>query len=168
MYSRTMQSAGLFLVLASLLTLSARTAGAAAPNVYGYWKTLDRDTGKVQSIVKLFEHEGKLVGKVIKQFPKPGEKLNTVCSECNGKQKGKPVVGLIFFWGFEREEGSSTKWVDGTILNPSDGKTYNGEAELSADGQTLSVYGYVSFLVKLGGTSTWKRPSPEELKSIER
>lgn len=168
MYSRKMKSAGLFLVLTSILTLSSQATFAANDkSPYGYWKTLDRDTGKVSSIVKLFESDGKLVGKVVKQFPQPGEKPNTVCTECSGKQKGKPVVGLIFFWGFEREEGSTTKWVDGTILNPQDGKTYNGEAELSADGQTLSVYGYISFLVKLGGTSTWKRPSAEELKAIE-
>jgi uncharacterized protein (DUF2147 family) len=167
MYSLKWQSAGLLLVLASILTLSAQTATAANNKaVYGYWKTLDRDTGKVQSLVKLFEYEGKLVGKVVKQYPLPGAKPNTVCTECSGKQKGKPVVGLVFFWGFEQEEGSTTKWVDGTILNPQDGKTYNGEAELSADGQTLTVYGYVSFLVKLGGNSTWKRATAEETKGL--
>jgi uncharacterized protein (DUF2147 family) len=135
-------------------------------SVLGYWKHLDDDTGKTQSIFKLFEFEGKLVGKIVKIIPKPGEKPQTVCSECSGKQKDKPVVGLVFFWDFVADKENNKKWVDGKILNPADGKTYNAEAELSADGTKLSVYGYIRILVKLGGTSVWQRPTAEEIKGI--
>jgi hypothetical protein len=30
----------------------------------------------------------------------------------------------------------------------------------------LKVYGYVSFLVKLGGSSVWQRPTAAELQGI--
>jgi uncharacterized protein (DUF2147 family) len=167
------------LVVASILTLSSSTLSTStasadkssetvAPDkaVLGYWKHVDDDTGKAQSIFKLFEYQGKLVGKIVKVFPKAGEKPQTVCSECEGRQKDKPVVGLIFFWDFVRDKENNRKWVDGKILNPADGKTYSCEAELSADAKTLNVFGYVRILVKVGGTSVWQRPTPEELQGI--
>jgi uncharacterized protein (DUF2147 family) len=165
-------SAGIaLLVLASLLTLSStHTASAAGAGddkaVLGFWKHLDDDTGKTQSIFKLFMYEGKLVGKIVKVFPKAGKPAQTVCTECEGRQKNKPISGLIFFWDFVRDEDGPGKWTDGKILNPEDGKTYNATAELSKDGKTLKVFGYIQVLVKLGGTSVWKRPTPEELQGL--
>jgi uncharacterized protein (DUF2147 family) len=154
------------LVLASILTLSTQTAFAVDKSVLGYWKHVDDDTGKTQSIFKLFEYQGKLVGKIVKVFPKGSAKAQTVCTECSGTQKNKPVVGLIFFWDFVRDEDSPKKFVDGKILNPEDGKTYNAEAELSEDGKSLAVFGYIRLLVKVGGTSKWLRPTPDELQGL--
>jgi uncharacterized protein (DUF2147 family) len=170
---RTMQSRGiLFLVLAPIVALSLQTASAADNSttdkgVYGYWKSIDKDTGKTQSIFRLWEDKGKLIGKIVKTYPRAGGKpAQTICSECSGAQKDKPVVGLIFLWGFSREDGNDKKWTDGKVLNPEDGKTYNAEVTLSDDGKTLTVYGYIRVLVKLGGTSDWKRPTAEEMRGI--
>jgi uncharacterized protein (DUF2147 family) len=167
MHMRAMQSAGTWLlVVASLLALSARTAVADNKSVLGYWKHIDEDTGKTQSIFKLFEYQGKLVGRIVKVFPKPGKKAQSVCSECTGRQHNKPVVGLIFFWDFVPDEDGKGKWVKGQILNPDDGKTYNAEAELSEDGKRLKVFGYIRVLFKIGGSSVWQRPTPDELQGI--
>jgi uncharacterized protein (DUF2147 family) len=154
------------LALASVLALANRTTAADDKSVYGYWKHIDEDSGKTQSIFKLWEYQGKLVGKIVKTYPIPGKKKQDVCSECSGSQKGKPVEGLLFFWNFVRDDENKAKWVDGKILNPEDGKVYNAEAELSADGQKLSVFGYIRLLVKVGGTSVWQRPTAEELKKL--
>lgn len=162
---RTTLFAGL--VLASILSASVQTASADDKAVLGYWKHVDEDSGKTLSIFKLFEYQGKLVGKIVKTFPKEGKPAQSVCTECAGRQKDKPVVGLIFFWDFVHEEGSTTKWTDGKILNPEDGKTYNAEAELSADGKTLKVFGYIRLLFKVGGTSNWQRPTPAELQGVQ-
>jgi uncharacterized protein (DUF2147 family) len=155
-----------FLVLASFLALSTHTASAEDKGVYGYWKHIDEDTGKTQSIFKLWEYQGKLVGRIVKTFGKKGAKPQTVCSECSGSQKDKPIVGLIFFWSFVKDEENPNKWVDGKILNPEDGNVYNAEAELSPDGKTLKVFGYIRLLIKLGGSSVWQRPTAEELQGI--
>lgn len=149
------------------LTFAPRTHAASANDgVYGYWKKVDEDTGKTLSIFKLWKHDGKLVGRIVKTFPKAGEKAQTTCDECSGKQKGKPIIGLVFLWGFERDEDNARKWVDGTVLNPSDGETYNCEVELSEDGKKLAVFGYVRLLFKVGGTDVWSRPSAAELREI--
>jgi uncharacterized protein (DUF2147 family) len=172
MHSRRTQfaSIGLLAVAACIAgALSTQTASASSDkdkSVLGYWKHIDDDSGKTQSIFKLFEYKGKLVGRIEKVFPTPGKRAQTNCTECSGSQKGKPVVGLIFFWDFVRDSDSDRKWVDGQILNPDDGKTYNAEAELSEDGKTLKVFGYIRILVKIGGSSVWQRPTPEELAGL--
>lgn len=154
------------LVLAVVASSSAQTASAEDKGVLGYWKHVDEDSGKTLSIFKLFEYQGKLVGKIVKTFPSAGKPAQSVCTECAGRQKDKPVVGLIFFWDFVHEEDSDKKWVDGKILNPEDGKVYNAEAELSEDGKTLKVFGFIRLLFKVGGTSNWQRPNAVELRGI--
>jgi uncharacterized protein (DUF2147 family) len=159
-----------FIALASILALalSTRTAPAEADNnsALGYWKHIDEDTGKPQSIFRLFEDKGKLVGRIEKVFPKPGKEAQTFCSACTGAQKNAAIVGLIFFWNFVRDPSSDDKWVDGKILNPENGKIYNAEAELSKDGKALKVFGYIRVLFKIGGTSVWQRPSAADLQGL--
>ena len=175
MHVRRRVSAGAsYLLLAALLTLATQSALADQPpnaaanrkSVLGYWKHIDEDTGKTQSIFRLFEYKGKLVGRIEKVFAKPGKKAQTICSDCPGAQKGKPVVGLIFFWNFVPDEDDDRQWVDGKILNPEDGNTYNAEAELSEDGKTLKVFGFVRILFKIGGSSVWQRPTAAELQGL--
>lgn len=165
---RKMQMASLgFLVLASLLMLTNQTAFADDKSVFGYWKHIDEDSGQTQSIFKLWEYQGKLVGKIVKIFPVPGKpKKQETCTECSGSQKDKPIEGILFFWNFVHDQENKLKWVDGKVLNPEDGKVYNAEAELSADGQKLSVFGYIRLLVKVGGTSVWQRPTAADLKLL--
>lgn len=158
------------LVLGSVLSVSVQTVHAddsANSGVFGYWKAIDKDSGKTQSIFRLWEDKGKLVGKIVKTFPKPnGDKAQEICTECSGHQKGQPVKGLIFLWGLEKDKDNPRKWVDGKVLNPENGKTYNVEVEVSQDAKTLKVYGYISLLVKLGGENLWKRPTPDEMKGV--
>jgi uncharacterized protein (DUF2147 family) len=175
MYIKKHLGGALLLALVSVFTLStlvpvqsASAADTQAENKgpYGYWKSVDKKTGKTQSIFKLSDEKGKLTGKIVKAFPKPGEKYNPVCSDCEGDRKGKPKIGMVFFWDFVPAKGKARKWVDGKILNPDDGKTYGSEAELSEDGTKLDVYGYIRILIKIGGTSTWLRPTAAELEGI--
>ena len=151
---------------ASMLTLSRQTALAKDEAIFGYWKYTDEDTGKTQSVIRLWEDKGKLVGRIVKVFMKRGGgRPQATCSECPGAQRNKPIDGMIFMWNFVRDEGRDTKWVEGKILNPEDGKTYNCELTLSKDRKTLAMYGYIRVLIKLGGTTTWQRPTPQEIQA---
>lgn len=154
-------------VVCAFFALSAPRASADENHgVFGYWKNIHEKSGQTQSIFRVWEDKGKLVGKIVKTFSVPGEPAQEKCTECAGAQKDKPVQGLIFFWGFQRDKDNPRKWVDGKILNPRDGKTYNCEAELSEDGKTLNVYGYIRIVVKVGGTSVWQRPNADEMRGI--
>jgi uncharacterized protein (DUF2147 family) len=173
--SRIRSARVLLLALASLLTLSALVSSRAAfatdsqganEGPYGYWKSVDKKTGQLQSIFKLYDDKGKLTGKILKIFPKPGEEHDPICHKCEGSRKDQPKVGIVFFWNFAPAKDKPNKWVDGKILNPDDGKIYSSEATLSDDGKSLSVYGYIRIIFKVGGTSIWQRPTAAELQSI--
>jgi hypothetical protein len=43
---------------------------------------------------------------------------------------------------------------------------YDAEAELAADGKSLKVFGYIRVIVKIGGSSVWKRPTAAELEGL--
>ncbi len=153
-------------MIASILVLSPKRAAADDKTVLGYWKHIDDDSGKTQSIFKLFESNGKLIGRIEKTFSTPKKKAQDICTKCSGSQKNKPIVGLIFFWDFVRDKAEPNKWVDGKILNPEDGKVYDAEATLSADGESLKVFGYIRVIVKIGGSSVWKRPTAAEIAGL--
>lgn len=167
MYLHRTRFVGVWLLgVASILTLSTQTGFADDKGVFGYWKVIDEDTGKTQSVIRIWEDKGKLVGRIVKVFIKRGGgKPQPTCTECSGSLHNKPIDGMVFIWNFVRDEGSERKWVEGKVLNPEDGNTYNCELELSKDGKTLSMYGFIRVLVKIGGTSTWVRPTPEEIQA---
>jgi uncharacterized protein (DUF2147 family) len=167
MYLHRTQFVGVWLLgVVSILTLSTQTAFAEDTGIFGYWKFVDEDVGKTQSVIRLWEDKGKLLGKIVKVFFKRGGgKRQETCSDCPGATRDKPIDGMIFMWNFVRAEASANKWIEGKILNPEDGKTYNCELELSKDGKTLAMYGYIRILVKIGGTTTWQRPTLEEIQA---
>jgi uncharacterized protein (DUF2147 family) len=156
------------LMLSSVLVVQSVSATSTQRDqgVNGYWKSLDKDTGKPQSIFELYEEQGKLNGKIVKVFPKLGEKYDPICRECPGAQKNQPKIGLVFFHSFVRSKDKPRKWIDGKLLNPENGKTYGAEVELSPDGSQLSVYGYIRILFKIGGTNVWVRPTEDELQNL--
>src|ERR1700712_2766349 len=159
MFSRNQLGGALLLALASIVsvstlmsavTVSAADSQAENKGPYGYWKSVDKKTGKTQSIFKLTDEKGKLTGRIVKAFPKAGEKYNPICDKCDGERKDQPKLGMVFFWNFVPDKKTPRKWVDGKILNPDDGKVYGSEAELSEDGTKLDVYGYIRILIKIG------------------
>jgi len=48
------------------------------------------------------------------------------------------------------------KWEDGEIYDPTNGKTYSCEMELSEDGKELDITGYIGF-TWIGRTSTFTK-----------
>jgi uncharacterized protein (DUF2147 family) len=87
-------------------------------------------------------------------FKQPGEqKIVTICTKCEGMQKNAPMLGLTIVKDMRRD---GAKYENGTILDPRDGKVYHAQMELSADGQKLSVRGYLGIPL-LGQTQVWNR-----------
>ena len=139
---------GLLAALASFfITVSASplTAGPT-DGVAGCWRTISDKDGKVKSKVCLWENKkGKLLG-VIKKLYNPDEP-NPKCTKCTGKQKNKPIEGLLFLWGLKK---GSDAWEKGWILDPENGKRY--KAKIWRKGNKLKVRGYIGFLYR---TQTW-------------
>ncbi len=136
----------------STAQLSADQPSANSP--IGYWKTVDDKTGKARSIVKIFELNGELRGRIEKLLDLPSGAKVPSCEKCPGDKKGKPVLGLEFLWGFKRDGAS---WGEGAVLDPEEGKVYKANLELLDGGKRLKLFGFVRVLFKIGRSQTWTR-----------
>ncbi len=119
----------------------------------GLWKTVDDVTGKVKSIVTIWEESGKLYGRVQKLVNPDPQDRNPRCNDCTGDQKGKPVIGLRILWDLQRDGDG---WSGGTILDPANGKTYRCQLALEEGGMKLKVRGFIGISL-LGRTQHWLR-----------
>ena len=154
------------LSLALFLATTAGTAFAAsAPDqtVAGFWQQADND-GHVGAWFYFTEVDGLYRGRLVKMFKQPGDqKLVTVCSKCDGKQKDAPMLGLAIIKDMRRD---GLKYNNGTILDPRDGKVYHAQMEISPDGQKLSVRGYLGIPL-LGQTQVWSRLPDNAIPAVQ-
>jgi uncharacterized protein (DUF2147 family) len=119
----------------------------------GTWKTIDDETGKPKSIVKLYKQDGKLYGKIIKLFREPGEEQDPICDLCEGANHNKKIIGMVIVNGLEYDDG---EWEgDDGILDPKNGKLYDCKIWVDEDDDNiLNVRGYIGFFFR---TQTWHR-----------
>ncbi len=119
----------------------------------GTWKTIDDETGKPKSIVKLYKQDGKLYGKIIKLFREPGEEQDPICDLCEGANHNKKIIGMVIVNGLEYDDG---EWEgDDGILDPKNGKLYDCKIWVDEDDDDiLNVRGYIGFFFR---TQTWHR-----------
>jgi uncharacterized protein (DUF2147 family) len=137
-------SRAIAIVNAVLLIAASSTSLLAqprTPTAAGLWEKLD-SSGQPEAEFQIMDCNGLYQGKIVKIFPRPGEEDPSTfrCTECEGEQKDAPVVGLTLVKGMRRE---GLDYRDGTILDPRDGSTYSALMELSPDGQTLTIRGYL-------------------------
>jgi uncharacterized protein (DUF2147 family) len=119
-------------------------------SVIGKWKTIDDETGKAKSIVRIYEEDGKIFGEVYKILT-PGEE-NKKCTECSGDLHNKPIRGMQILKNLVEDDD---EWNDGTIFDPNNGKTYKCYITLESKDK-LKVRGYIGFSI-IGRTQFWYR-----------
>jgi uncharacterized protein (DUF2147 family) len=147
-------------LILSVLAGSLFAAGAraednprAASSPVGRWKTIDDVTGKVKSVVAIWEEKGKLYGRIQKLLNPDPKDPNPTCDDCAGEQKGKPVIGLRILWDLQK---NGDGWSGGTILDPANGKTYKCLISVEEGGTKLKVRGFMGVPL-LGRTQYWLR-----------
>ena len=127
--------------------------GVATKSPVGRWKTVDDATGKVKSVVTIWEDAGKLYGRIQKLVDPDPHDPNPRCTPCTGEQKGRPVTGLRILWDLQKDGDA---WSGGTILDPESGKMYKCLLSLEDGGEKLKVRGFIG-LSLLGRTQYWLR-----------
>ena len=148
------------LIIAWLLLCSmCQFSWAAEDSVEGIWTTFDEESGKADSLVKIWVEQGELKGKIIKLI-EPDEE-NPKCTECEGAFKDMPILGLQFIWGLTKEDGV---WDDGNILDPGTGSIYTSKIEVIESGKKLDVRGYIGFAFA-GRSTVWERADEELIKA---
>lgn len=119
-------------------------------SILGKWKTIDDVTGKEKGIVEIYEHKGKIYGKIIDIFE--ADKKHLKCDKCQGEEKGKPILGLNIIKGLVK---NGEVYDSGKIIDPKNGKSYN--CKVSFEGKDkLIVRGFVGISI-LGRSQTWTR-----------
>ncbi len=121
-----------------------------AQTVFGKWKTFDEHTNEYESIIEVYEQEGKAYAKVY-HIVDP-EKREAICIGCKDDRKNKPILGLELMTGLKKK---GDEWSGGKILDPKSGKEYKCYMEL-LDDSTLKVRGYIGISM-FGKTAIWKR-----------
>lgn len=146
----------LCLSLISLLVAGASLAAAADPmSPVGAWTTIDDETKKPKSVVRITEKDGVISG-TIEKILDPA-KQDSKCEECadDDPRKGKPVVGMTILTGLKKE--GDNVYGGGRVLDPNNGKTYNARVTVIDGGKKLEMRGSILFI---GRTQTWLRADP--------
>jgi len=122
-------------------------------DITGLWKTVDDETNKPKSIVKIYLQDGKLYGDIVKLFRKKGEDPDPICDKCDedDSRKDQKIIGMTIINDMEYQEDDN-EWEDGEILDPKKGKVY--DCKLWVEDGKLQVRGYVLFFHR---TQEWLR-----------
>lgn len=121
-----------------------------AQTIFGKWNSTNDETGKIDSVIEMYEKDGKAYAKILEI--KDPSRQKAVCEKCEGANKNKPILGLEILTGLEKD---GDEWSGGEILDPRNGKIYNCYIELVKPNK-LKLRGYVGFSL-LGKTKYWKR-----------
>lgn len=124
---------------------------AFGQNIVGKWKTIDDNTNEARSVVEIIERGGKLYGKVVMLFPRPGEDPDPVCDKCDARDQRfkKKIIGMEIIRDLKKD---GLEYTGGDILDPENGKVYR--SKLWVEGSELKVRGYWGPFFR---TQTWLR-----------
>jgi uncharacterized protein (DUF2147 family) len=135
-----MRKMALVMAIMAVVLLSASVLWAQSP--VGKWKTINEKTNKAETVVTIYEQNGMIYGKFIEQLDPAAGK---VCDKCEGAEKGKPIVGMVFIKDLKAD---GDQYTGGTILDPSSGKVYKGKLKVIEGGKKLKVSGCIAFICK--------------------
>jgi uncharacterized protein (DUF2147 family) len=136
------------LAAAALAAVPARAADANSP--IGLWKTYDDKTGAARAIVRIYEQNDRLFGKIESSFTAGAD--HRVCGLCTDERKNQPIIGLIIIRNMKRMDG---EYAGGDILDPENGSVYHCKMHVEG-GTRLVLRGYIGISL-IGRNQTWQR-----------
>jgi hypothetical protein len=146
----------LMIAAALLVPLAPGAASSAQLSPVGLWQSVDDSTKQPTGWFLITDHGGVYDGIIAKMFLQPGQDPKVVCSQCKDDRFNHPWLGLEIIRGMKQDGDNVDKYVDGTILDPRDGKVYKAMMTVTPDNQTLVVRGYLGFSL-LGKNQYWTR-----------
>ena len=139
-------------ILSVFLICMAQTAFAADATPAGLWKSVDDNTGKPRSLIRISENNGEYSA-VIEKGLLATDTPDAVCDKCTDERKGKTIVGMTIVRGL-KQKGDS--YVGGDILDPENGKVYRCKMKLDSTGNKLEVRGFIGISL-FGRSQIWTR-----------
>ena len=132
-----------------LTAVNADCQELEADTILGNWLT---EGGK--AVVEIYLCDGRYCGKIVglkePKNPDGTDKLDT--NNPDPSKRNRKIIGLNIVWGFTYD--GETRWVNGSIYDPDNGKTYSCKMNLEND--KLKVRGYIGISL-FGRTTVWTR-----------
>lgn len=153
-YRTTLSIASAILLSVAIPFASLAQNATSGPSPTGLWKTIDDETGKPKSLLRISENNGEFRARIEKLFRDPSMDQNPKCEKCEDARKDQPIIGMTILTGLKQAE--SNEYAGGTILDPANGKTYKTKMSLDEDGKKLNVRAYIG-VPMLGRTQVWLR-----------
>jgi len=141
-------------IVAGALAFAGLSTWAQSTPV-GLWKTIDDETKKEKSLVRISEAGGVFSGKIEKLLD-PDAKPDAKCDKCSDERKDQAILGLPIIRNVKANADDATLWDGGEILDPNNGKTYKVRLKPADGGKKLEVRGYIGAPL-LGRRQTWLR-----------
>ena len=139
-------------VVGTTLLLASLSAFAQMSPV-GLWKTIDDDSGKEKSLVRIKETNGVFSG-AIEKLLDPTTKQDEVCDKCTDDRKDKPVLGMTILRGLKQNTDDKAVFDGGTIVDPNNGTLYRTRLKPVDGGKKLEMRGYIGPFYR---TQVWLR-----------
>jgi uncharacterized protein (DUF2147 family) len=139
---------GLAILVAWMAALAGIVRAGSDPRqqILGMWVTQDKD-----GVIEIYlARSGLLEGRIVAE---PGDPIQLDDKNPDPALRTRSLDGAVILHGF-RYAGAG-KWIDGTIYDPDDGKTYRCSLELK-NATVLSVHGYIG-LPLFGRSVLWTR-----------
>jgi uncharacterized protein (DUF2147 family) len=139
-------------IVAGVLALAGQLA-AAQNTPLGLWKTIDDETKKEKSLVRISEAGGVFSGKIEKLLD-PDAKPDAKCDKCSDERKDQPILGMVILRNLKQDADDKEVWAGGEILDPNNGKTYRSRLKPIDGGKRLEMRGYLGPFYR---TQVWQR-----------
>ena len=117
--------------------MSTTAALAQVDKIVGEWKTIDDETGKTLSVVKIYKQNNLYYGKIIKLFAADANKKN---------------LGLVVVKDMKEKKGELT---GGKIYDPKSGNTYHASIKYNSKKNCLVLRGSIDKYGLIGRSQTW-------------
>lgn len=140
-------------VVSTLALSLASWSAFAQMSPVGLWKTIDDDSKKEKSLVRIKETNGVYSG-TIEKLLDPTSKQDAVCDKCTDERKDKPVLGMTILRNLKQSADDKTVYDGGDIVDPNNGKVYRTRLKPVEDGKKLEMRGYIGPFYR---TQVWLR-----------
>lgn len=119
----------------------------------GLWKTIDDDTGKERSLVRITERAGVYTGRIEKGLGADARD-DAVCDKCTDERKGKPLYQFAIIRNVRQSADDKELFDGGDITDPDNGKVYRVTLKPLEGGKKLRIRGYIGPFYR---TQVWIR-----------